>query len=86
MNINPFASPCAGVPALKYKYVNIVTPSPVEVKGLIVKLKKYKILNKIMIRKSLKNINLNEIKNKINFGEFRRYSKDVQKGKIKNVF
>ena len=43
-------------------------------------------LNKIMVRKSLKNINLNEIKNKINFGEFRRYSKDVQKGKIKNVF
>ena len=39
-----------------------------------------------MVRKSLKNINLNEIKNKINFGEFRRYSKDVQKGKIKNVF
>ena len=43
-------------------------------------------LNKIMVRKSLKNINLNEIKNKINFGEFRRYSKDIQKGKIKNVF
>ena len=39
-----------------------------------------------MVRKSLKNINLKEIKNKINFGEFRRYSKDVQKGKIKNVF
>ena len=39
-----------------------------------------------MVRKSLKNINLKEIKNKINFGEFRRYSKEVQKGKIKNVF
>ena len=39
-----------------------------------------------MVRKSLKNINLKEIKNKINFGEFRRYSKDIQKGKIKNVF
>ena len=43
-------------------------------------------LNKIMIRKSLKNINLNEIENKINFGEFRRYSKDIQKEKIKKVF
>ena len=39
-----------------------------------------------MVRKSLKNINLKEIKNKINFGEFRRYSKEVQKGKIKNEF
>ena len=43
-------------------------------------------LNKIMVRKSLKNINLKEIKNKINFVEFRRYRKEVQKGKIKNVF
>ena len=43
-------------------------------------------LNKIMVRKSLKNINLNEIKNKIYFGEFRRYSKDVQKGKINYIF
>ena len=43
-------------------------------------------LNKIMVRKSLKNINLKEIKNKINFGEFRRYSKEVQKEKIKSVF
>ena len=42
-------------------------------------------LNKIMVTKSLKNINLNEIKNKINFVEFRRYSKDVQKVKIKNI-
>ena len=33
--INPFASPCAGAPALKYGDVNIVTPSPGEVKGLI---------------------------------------------------
>ena len=33
--INPFASPCAGAPALKYGYVNTVTPSPGEVKGLI---------------------------------------------------
>ena len=43
-------------------------------------------LNKIMVRKSLKNINLKEIKNKINIGEFRRYSKDIQKGKIQNLF
>ena len=33
--INPLASPSEGVPALKYEDVNIVTPSPVEVKGLI---------------------------------------------------
>jgi len=33
--INPFASPNAGAPALKYRYVNTVTPSPGEVKGLI---------------------------------------------------
>ena len=32
--INPLASPSAGAPALKYGYVNIVTPSPGEVKGL----------------------------------------------------
>ena len=39
------------------------------------KLRNYKILNKIMVTKSLKNINLKEIKNKINFVEFRRYRK-----------
>ena len=50
------------------------------------RLGKYKKLNKIMIRKSLKNINLKEIKNKINFVEFRRYSIEVKKGKIKDVF
>ena len=33
----------------------------------------------------MKNINLKEIKNIINFGEFRRYSKELQKGKKKNV-
>ena len=33
--INPFASPYAGAPALKYGDVNTVTPSPGEVKGLI---------------------------------------------------
>ena len=33
--INPFASPSAGAPALKYGDVNTVTPSPGEVKGLI---------------------------------------------------
>ena len=32
--INPLASPCAGAPALKYGYVNTVTPSPGEAKGL----------------------------------------------------
>ena len=50
------------------------------------KLRKYKKLNKITVRKSLKNINLRGIKNKINFGQFRRYSKESQKGRIKNVF
>ena len=34
--INPFASPSAGAPALKYGDVNTVTPSPGEVKGLII--------------------------------------------------
>ena len=34
-NFNPLASPNAGAPALKYEYVNTVTPSPGEVKGLI---------------------------------------------------
>ena len=34
--INPLASPSAGDPALKYGDVNTVTPSPGEVKGLIV--------------------------------------------------
>ena len=33
--INPFASPCAGAPALKYGDVNTETLSPIEVKGLI---------------------------------------------------
>ena len=32
--LNPLVSPCAGDPALKYGYVNIVTSSPGEVKGL----------------------------------------------------
>ena len=36
MIINPLASPNAGAPALEYGYVNTVTPSPVEVKGLII--------------------------------------------------
>ena len=33
---NPLAFPCAGDPALKYGYVNTVTPSSGEVKGLII--------------------------------------------------
>ena len=33
--INPLASPSAGAPALKYGYVNTVTLSPGEVRGLI---------------------------------------------------
>ena len=33
--INPLASPSAGALALKYGYVNTVTTSPGEVKGLI---------------------------------------------------
>ena len=33
--INPLASPSAGAPALKYGDVNIETPSPGEVKGLV---------------------------------------------------
>ena len=32
---NPLASPCTGAPALKYGYVNTVTTSPGEVKGLM---------------------------------------------------
>ena len=36
--INPLASPSAGAPALKYGDVNIVTPSPGEVKGLMLKI------------------------------------------------
>ena len=32
--INPLALPGAGAPALKYGYVNTLTPSPGEVKGL----------------------------------------------------
>ena len=32
---NPLASPCSGAPALKYGYVNTMTTSPGEVKGLI---------------------------------------------------
>ena len=35
-DINPFASPSAVVPALKYGYVNIETSSPGEVKVLII--------------------------------------------------
>ena len=35
------ASPCAGAPALKYGDVNIETPSPGEVKGLIKIIYKY---------------------------------------------
>ena len=34
--INPLASPGAGAPTLKYGYVNTVTTSPCEVKGLII--------------------------------------------------
>ena len=34
--INPLASPSVGTPALKYGDVNKVTPSPGEVKGLII--------------------------------------------------
>ena len=41
MVIKPLASPSAGAPAHKYGDVNIVTPSPGEVKGLI----EYWILN-----------------------------------------
>ena len=37
--INPLTSPSAGAPALKYGDVNTVTPSPGEVKGLIIDLK-----------------------------------------------
>ena len=36
ININPLASPSAGAHALKYGDVNTVTPSPCEVKGLII--------------------------------------------------
>ena len=36
MPVNPLASPSAGAPALKYGDVNTVTPSPGEVKGLII--------------------------------------------------
>ena len=34
--INPLASPSAGAPALRYGDISTVTPSPGEVKGLIV--------------------------------------------------
>ena len=34
--INPLTSPSSGAPALNYGDVNIVTPSPGEVKGLII--------------------------------------------------
>ena len=37
ISINPLASPSAGAPTLKYGDVNTVTPSPGEVKGLILK-------------------------------------------------
>ena len=47
--INPLASPCAGAPALKYGYVNTVTTSPGEVKGLMLKMiLKMKIMMKII--------------------------------------
>ena len=39
MIINPLASPSAGAPALKYGDVNTMTPSPDEVKGLMIKFK-----------------------------------------------
>ena len=35
-SFNPLASPSAGATALKYGAVNTVTPSPGEVKGLII--------------------------------------------------
>ena len=35
MLIIPLASTSTGAPALKYRDVNTVTPSPVEVKGLV---------------------------------------------------
>ena len=33
--INPLASTSSGALALKYGYINTVTPSPIEVKGLM---------------------------------------------------
>ena len=36
ISINPLSSPSAGASALKYGDVNTVTPSPGEVKGLMV--------------------------------------------------
>ena len=39
ININSLASSSAGAPALKYGDVNTVTPSPGEVKGLIIIIK-----------------------------------------------
>ena len=46
--INPLASPCVWAPVLKYGFVNTKTPSPGEVKGLIVS-------NKfILVKKKLK--------------------------------
>ena len=45
--INPLASPCAGAPALKYGYVNTVTSSPGEVKGLMVHTKQFQILENL---------------------------------------
>ena len=47
ININPLASPSARAPALKYGYVNTVTTSPGEVKGLM----KKKNLKKILMNK-----------------------------------
>ena len=47
-SIKPLASPCVGAPALKYGYVNTVSPSPGEVKGLINKKMKLKCLIKKM--------------------------------------
>ena len=42
--INPLASPSAGAPTLKYGDVNAVTPSPGEVKGLIIFISFFSIL------------------------------------------
>ena len=41
-NNNPLASPSAGAPALNYGDVNTVTPSPGEVKGIIMEKSKNK--------------------------------------------
>ena len=38
-DINPSASPSAGAPSLKYRYINTETSSPGEAKGLIIIIK-----------------------------------------------